>query len=105
MANVFDPELGGNQGAAREPRKATDPIVREGKPGRYMQYDNEAGAMILNLPEKFRKYKAELQEDLMDAFYGESGGGKDQHQTIDEWIAEWIARKEAEDPELRREAE
>jgi hypothetical protein len=100
MGGIFEPEQGGNQGAAKGERKESDPIVREGAPGRYMQYDNEMGAMILHLPPRFAKYKADLQEDLMDAFYGEAAGGKDQHQSIDVWIADWIEKKEAEDPDL-----
>ena len=65
-----------------------------------MQYDNEIGAMMLNIPPRFAKYKAELEEDLMDEFYGASAGGNPQHKTINEWIAEWMRKKEEEDPDL-----
>ncbi len=106
MSEVFGIEGGGNQGAAREgaPKPKPGPIG-EGPQGRYMQYDNEMGAMMLNLPPRFAKYKGELEEDLMDEFYGESAGGKEQHRSIDEWIAEWIRRKEEEDPDLLRQGD
>ena len=94
-----------NQGAAgpsaqEGKERRPDYMAGEGPEGRYMQYDNEMGAMMLNLPPRFAKYKADLEEDLMDAFYGAAAGGKEQHQTINEWIAEWIRKKEEEDPDL-----
>ena len=105
MAKIFDPEgAGANQGAAKKghtPESRPYP-TGEGPRGQYMQYDNEMGAMMLELPPRFAKYKGELAEDIMDAFYGASAGGKPQHATIEEWIADWIARKEEEDPDLRR---
>ncbi len=103
MGEVFGIEGGGNQGGAKEGAKKPQGPPGEGPRGRYMQYDNEMGAMMLNLPPRFAKYKAELEEDLMDEFYGAAAGGKEQHRTIDEWIAEWIRRKEEEDPDLLRE--
>ena len=107
MSEVFgiDGGGGGNQGGAAEGAKKEQGPPGEGPQGRYMQYDNEMGAMILNLPPRFAKYKDELQEDLMDEFYGAAAGGKEQHQAIDEWISEWIKRKEDEDPDLMRETE
>ncbi len=93
-----------NQGAAAKKKKAEnatpDYMSGEGPQGRYMQYDNEMGAMMLNLPPRFAKYKADLQEDIMDAFYGAAAGGKDQHQNINQWISDWIRKKEDEDPDL-----
>lgn len=111
MSEIFGIEGGpqgggqGNQGAARpkpegERAKRPDYMAGEGPAGRYMQYDNEMGAMMLNLPPRFAKYKADLEQDLMDEFYGEAAGGKDQQRTIDEWIGDWIRRKEEEDPDL-----
>lgn len=102
MSEVFDIEGGGNQGAAnsKDGEKKKQP-TGEGPPGQYMQYDNEIGAMMLNLPPRFSKYKADLVEDLMDHFYGAAAGGKEQHQRINEWIADWIRKKEDEDPDLR----
>jgi len=102
MSEVFGIEGGGNQGGAKEgvnlPKEKYP--KGEGPPGRYMQYDNEIGAMMLNLPPRFAKYKADLEQDLMDEFYGAAAGGKEQHRTIDEWIGDWIRRKEEEDPDL-----
>ena len=95
-----------NQGAAKKKpqgegeEQTPDYRAGEGPQGRYMQYDNHMGAMMLNLPPRFAKYKGELQEDLMDEFYGAAAGGKEQHKSIDEWIADWIRRKEEEDPDL-----
>ena len=106
MPDVFGIDGGGgNQGGAKkganEGKDAKpDYMAGEGPKGRYMQYDNEMGVMELNLPPRFAKYKHELQEDLMDAFYGAPAGAKDQHQSINEWIAEWIRKKEDEDPDL-----
>lgn len=99
MPELFGPEHGGNEGAAKQPNEPAGPdYVREGEPtGNYFQYDNEMGGMVVNLPPRFAKYKADLHDDLMDAFMGEAAGGKDQAQTIDAWIADWIERKEAED--------
>jgi hypothetical protein len=111
MSEIFGIEGGpqggqGNQGAADPSAKPSgEPkppayAAGEGPAGRYMQYDNEMGAMMLNLPPRFAKYKGDLQEDLMDAFYGAAAGGKTKHQEINEWIAEWIRKKEEEDPDL-----
>jgi hypothetical protein len=107
MSDVFDPEGGGgkgapkNQGAAKGPKKEGQaPSTGEGERGRYMQYDNEMGAMMVDIPARFAKYKAELEEDLMDAFYGDQAGAKQTHQTINEWIADWMKKKEDEDPSL-----
>lgn len=110
MPDVFGIEGGGtapgpnaNQGAAAPGARPADPHAARGEsaPGRYLQYDNEAGAMILNLPAHLAEFRAELQEDLMDLFYGEAAGGKDMHDSIDAWIAEWIERKSAEAREIR----
>src|SRR5262249_26731550 len=38
-----------------------DPRAGEGPQGRYVQYDNESGAMLVNLPPRFAKLKAELE--------------------------------------------
>lgn len=103
MSDVFGIEGGGNQGAAaNKGEKPAKPPTGEGPKGRHMQYDNEMGAMMVDLPARLAKYKAELEEDLMDEFYGSSAGGKDQQQTIDEWISEWIKKKEQEDPSIIR---
>jgi len=103
MSDVFGIEGGGNQGAAK-PGNARQPGEKEptgeGPAGRYMQYDNEMGAMMLNLPPRFAKYKHELEEDLMDEFYGAEAGGNEMHKSINQWIAEWIRKKEDEDPDL-----
>lgn len=102
MGDVFDPEGGKNQGAAskRPGEGLKKPPTGEGEKGRYMQYDNEMGAMMIDIPPRFAKYKAELEEDLMDAFYGDSAGAKQTHQTINEWVADWMKKKEQEDPSL-----
>lgn len=108
MSDVFGIEGGGgrsrNQGAAKNPKKNEEEgLLRgEGAEGRYMQYDNEMGAMILNLPSHLAEHKAELTEDLMDAFYGEAAGGKEMHTSIDAWIANWIENKAAEQAEQNR---
>lgn len=102
MTEMFGIEGGGNQGAAKGEQPKKEGYTGEGPEGQYMQYDNEVGAMMLNLPAHVAKYKADLQEDLMDAFYGDAAGGKDQHQTINAWIADWIRKKEDEDPDFRR---
>lgn len=87
-----------NQGAANKPKSdQPEGLLRgEGPEGRYFQYDNEVGAMIFQLPAHLAEHRAELQEDLMDAFYGEAAGGKDMHASIDAWIADWIERKQSE---------
>ena len=36
----------------------------------------------------------------MDEFYGSAAGGKEQHKSINQWITDWIRRKEEEDPDL-----
>ena len=109
MTDVFGIEGGpqgpdGNQGAAKPSAEEKEKVpayrAGEGPKGRYMQYDNEMGAMMLNLPPQFSKYKRDLQEDLMDEFYGAAAGGKEQHKNINEWIADWIRRKQEEDPDL-----
>ena len=101
MTDVFGIDGGGgNQGGAKPGATPRKDDRGEGPKGRYMQYDNEMGAMMLNLPPRFSKYKDELQEDLMDEFYGSSAGGKEMQRTIDEWIADWIRKKEEEDPDL-----
>ncbi len=100
---VFDPEGPGvqkNEGAAKKDQQPQKPSTGEGPQGLYMQYDNEMGAMMLDLPPRFSKYKADLEEDLMDEFYGAPAGGKESHQAINEWIGDWIRKKEAEDPNL-----
>ena len=110
MPDVFGIEGGGNpadrnqnQGAAKNPRKGEEGLLTgEGAEGRYMQYDNEAGAMILNIPPHLAEFKGDLQEDLMDAFYGEAAGGKEMHTSIDAWIANWIEEKTAEQAERNR---
>ena len=107
MPEDFGIEGGGTEPAPKRPDSEQPPQPPkpgqwpgEGPQGRYMQYDNATGAMMLNIPARFAKYKHELQEDLMDTFYGAAAGGKDTHQTIEEWIAEWMRRKEKEDPSL-----
>ena len=104
MSEVFGPDAARRaQREPVEPKPAPPADGRapgEGPQGVYMQYDNEMGAMMLDLPARFAKYKGELEEDLMDAFYGDAAGGKTTHQSINEWIAEWIRKKEAEDPDL-----
>jgi hypothetical protein len=106
MPDVFGVEGGGQapppEKKSQEPKGPPKPgqYPGEGPQGLYMQYDNYSGAMMLNLPARFAKYKRELQEDLMDEFYGSAAGGKDQQQTIDQWIAEWMRKKEQEDPSL-----
>ena len=110
MSEIFGIEGGpqgpdANQGAAKkkpqaEGEKVPEYRAGEGPQGRYMQYDNEMGAMLLNLPPRFAKYKHQLEEDLMNEFYGAAAGGKEQHKTINEWIGEWIRKKEDEDPDL-----
>ncbi|MCO5170850.1 MAG: hypothetical protein M9894_31360 [Planctomycetes bacterium] len=103
MSDVFDPEGSKkNQGAAaKKPGDAPQkPPTGEGERGRHMQYDNEWGAMMIDIPPRFAKYKAELEEDLMDAFYGDTAGAKQTHQTINEWVADWMKKKEQEDPSL-----
>jgi hypothetical protein len=107
MSDVFGGEGGGkNQGGAKKKApKGEQPKpnpTQEGERGKYMQYDNEMGAMMVDLPPQFQKYKGELEEDLMDAFYGEQAGGKQMHQTIDEWIADWMKKKIEEDPSLAK---
>jgi len=102
MADVFGIEGGGQQPAPKPRPKGEEPkpSTGEGPKGPYMQYDNESGAMMIDLPPRFAKYKRELQEDLMDEFYGAAAGAKQDHQSINEWIAEWMRRKEREDPSL-----
>jgi hypothetical protein len=77
-----------------------DPKAGEGPQGRYVQYDNESGAMMLNLPPGFAKYKHDLEEELMEEFYGEAAGGVDAHRSIDTWIKDWIDKKAKEDPSV-----
>lgn len=106
MSEVFGPDAARRAGQPAEPRPTPPPPADgrapgEGPAGVYMQYDNEMGAMMLDLPPRFAKYKGELEEDLMDAFYGDAAGGKATHQSINQWIAEWIKQKEAEDPDLQ----
>jgi hypothetical protein len=103
MSEIFGPDGSGkNQGAAKKPKGEGPgkPSTGEGEKGRHMQYDNEMGAMMIDIPPRFAKYKAELEEDLMDAFYGDSAGAKQTHQTINDWVAEWCRKKEQEDPTL-----
>ena len=102
MSEIFGIEGGGeqagdaNQGGTTPKKpvdgetKKPDYMAGEGPQGRYMQYDNEMGAMMLNLPPRFAKYKADLEEDIMDAFYGSAAGGKEQHQTINQWISTYV---------------
>lgn len=103
MSEVFGPD-GRRAQQPAEPKPAPPPAdgraPGEGPQGNYMQYDNEMGAMMLDLPARFAKYKGELEEDLMDAFYGDAAGGNVTHLSINEWIAAWIQKKEAEDPDL-----
>ena len=77
-----------------------DPRAGEGPQGRYVQYDNESGAMMVNLPPRFSKYKGELEEDLMEEFYGDTAGAADTGRSIDAWVKDWIEKKEKEDPDL-----
>ncbi len=108
MSEIFGPDggagrgpAGANQGAAAPgAKKPEKPSTGEGERGRYMQYDNEMGAMMLDIPARFHKYKGELEEDLMDAFYGAEAGAKQVHQSINEWVAAWLKKKEDEDPTL-----
>ena len=86
MTDVFGIDGGGNQGGAAEGAQKKKGPPGEGPQGRYMQYDNEMGAMMLDLPSRFAKYKADLEQDIMDEFYGSSAGGKEMHKTINEWI-------------------
>lgn len=99
MPDVFGGE-GGGPGQARGAEHGNAPRAGEGPAGRYMRFDNEAGVMELCLPPRLAKYRAELQEELLDAFYGAPAGARETHQTINQWIAEWIRKKEEEDPDL-----
>jgi hypothetical protein len=65
-----------------------------------MQYDNEAGAIMVNLPPRYAPYKAELHEDLMDFFYGSSPVG-DTAESINDFIRQWCERMEQEHPEIQ----
>jgi hypothetical protein len=107
MSEIFGIEGGGaakgqNQGAAKKKKEdgPKKPSTGEGEKGKFMQYDNEMGAMMLDIPARYHKYRGELEEDLMDAFYGAEAGGKQMHQTINEWLADWLKRKADEDPTL-----
>ena len=77
-----------------------DPKAGEHPAGRYVQYDNESGAVMLNLPPGFAKYKADLEEELMEEFYGDAAGGADVHRSIDTWVKDWIDKKAKEDPSV-----
>ncbi|MBI3722872.1 hypothetical protein HY251_02790 [bacterium] len=79
-----------------------EPAAGEGPRGRYFQYDNESGSMMIDLPARFAKYKGELEEDLMDEFQGEPAGAAESGKTIDAWIKAWIEKKEKEDPDLAK---
>lgn len=104
MSEIFGPDGGPRREGAAKKKPAAPPKkppTGEGEQGRYLQYDNEMGAMMVDLPPRFAKYKGELEEDLMDAFYGAEAGANQMHKTIDEWLAEWMKKKEQEDPTLR----
>jgi hypothetical protein len=75
----------------------------EGPKGQYVQYDNESGAVMLNLPPGFAKYKADLEEELMEEFYGDAAGGEGVHRSIDNWVKDWINKKAKEDPSVLEE--
>jgi hypothetical protein len=77
-----------------------DPRAGEGPRGRYVQYDNESGEIMVNLPAKFGRFKRELEEDLMEEFYGEPTGAAEGGKSIDTWIQAWIDKKVEEDPSL-----
>jgi hypothetical protein len=117
------PEVFGIEGGAGGPAKKPDPSkakkpasrgepdvlygsmkpdAGETKAGRYVQYDNETGAIMVNLPPRFAQYKRELEEDLMEEFYGEPSGAAEGTNSLDRWIAQWIEKKEKEDPSLTR---
>jgi hypothetical protein len=114
MPDVFGIEGVGGPGAPRKPgpRKPASrgepdllygsmkPQAGEGPAGRYVQYDNESGAIMLNLPARFSKLKHELEEELMEEFYGEPGGAAESSRSIDSWVKAWIEKKEREHPEL-----
>ena len=76
-----------------------NPRAGEGPKQRYTQYDNESGAIMVNLPDRFAKYKRELEEDLMDEFYADPAGGASNAKSIDDWVKDWIERKERDDPD------
>ena len=78
-----------------------DPRAGEGPQGRYVQYDNSSGAIMVNLPPEMSKWKHELEEDLMDEFYGEPAGAADANRTLDAWVKSWIERKEKEETDAR----
>jgi hypothetical protein len=115
MPDVFGIE-GGGQAKKPDPKKkkpasrgepdmlygSMKPEAGEGQEYRYSQYDNESGAIMINLPDKFAKYKRDLEEDLMEEFYGAPAGGAESGRSIDQWIKEWIEKKEKEDPDLAR---
>jgi hypothetical protein len=79
-----------------------DPKAGETQQLRYTQYDNDSGAIMVNLPDKFAKYKADLEEDLMDEFLGAPTGSADGAKNLDAWVKDWIERKEREDPDINR---
>lgn len=72
----------------------------EGKKHRWFQYDNESGAIMVNLPPRFAPYKRELEEEILDFFYGASPVG-DTAESINDFIKRWCERMEDEHPELK----
>ncbi len=100
-----DPKKGKKPAGRGEPDilyGSMDPKAGETQQLRYTQYDNDTGAIMVNLPDKFAKYKADLEEDLMDEFYGDPAGSADGAKSLDTWIKDWIDKKEREDPDINR---
>ena len=79
-----------------------DPRAGEAKAGRYVMYDNETGEIHVQLPDRFAKYKGELEEELLEAFLGEPSGSVEGQRGLDAWGKEWIDRKTKEDPDLAK---
>lgn len=97
------PPIGGKAETRGDPDilyGSMDPRAGETKPGRYVQYDNETGSIMLNLPPRFSKLKNELEEELMEEFYGEPSGAAEGTTSLEAWVKAWIEKKEKEDPDL-----
>ena len=62
----------------------------------HVEFDNEAGGMILTLPPHLGKYREELLEDIQYEFFlatpDETTVG-----SISEYIENWLARKKAQE--------
>jgi len=76
------------------------PGASEVQAGRYVLYDNDTGEIEVRLPQRFAKYRRELEEDMLEAFMGEPAGSADGQKALEQWIKDWIATKEKEDPDL-----